>query len=472
MNEPQVAVVGLAVMGSNLARNIMGKGFPVAVYNRTASVTDDFMGEYGQMGFVSAKSLEELVVRMRAPRQVILMIKAGSAVDAVIEQLLPLLDKGDVIVDGGNSFYLDSNRREQYCREHDVHFVGLGVSGGEEGALHGPSLMPGGDRRGWELLAPMLEKIAADADGPCTTYIGPAGSGHFVKMVHNGIEYGDMQLIAEAYHLLRSVGLTPLELADVFEQWNSGELSSFLIEITAEIFRKRDELSDGFLVDAVLDRAGQKGTGRWTVQAAIELGVSAPTLASAVTARVLSSMKEERVEAAKIFPAPSDSQMSQDREALVTLVFGALYSAKIMAYAQGMAIMQAASDEWDWKLELGRIAAIWKGGCIIRAKFLDEIRAAYERTGQLANLMCDDFMRSALVKHTPALRQVVAYAANVGVPIPAFAASLAYYDSYRTELLPQSLTQAQRDYFGAHTYQRLDREGTFHSEWAAESSEE
>lgn len=471
MSKPSVGMIGLAVMGSNLARNIESRGFPVAVFNRSGDVTREFMKRYGATngkpaGFVASYSLEEFVQSMAAPRQIFIMIKAGASTDAVIDQLAPLLEKGDIVIDGGNAFFKDTIRREEKLKAMGLNFLGIGISGGEEGALKGPSLMPGGPKEAWKIVAPLLEKIAAQADGPCTNYVGPDGAGHFVKMVHNGIEYGDMQLIAEAYDILRSVvGCKPEELHSIFSRWNQGPLSSYLIEITAKIFGKRDTDTKGHLVDVILDKAGQKGTGMWTAQVALDLGVSIPTIAAAVDARTLSSLKTERVAASKEFKGPVIEDFVGDRESYIASVHDALYASKIMSYAQGMALIQAASNQWNWGLKLHEIAALWKGGCIIRAKFLDEIRRAFSTQPAPMNLLLDSFMKTEVTRCIPSLRKVVASAVERGVPVVGFGASLAYFDSYRTANLPQNLTQAQRDFFGAHTYERTDMPGTFHTEW-------
>jgi 6-phosphogluconate dehydrogenase len=464
-------MIGLAVMGSNLARNIESRGFPVAVFNRSGDVTREFMKRYGSAngktaGFVASYTLEDFVASMAAPRQIFIMIKAGASTDAVIDQLAPLLEKGDIVIDGGNAFFKDTIRREEKLKAMGLNFLGIGISGGEEGALKGPSLMPGGPRDAWKIVAPLLERIAAQADGPCTNYVGPDGAGHFVKMVHNGIEYGDMQLIAEAYDMLRTVvGCKPEELHSIFSRWNKGPLSSYLIEITAKVFGKKDTDTSGYLVDMILDKAGQKGTGMWTAQVALDLGVSIPTIAAAVDARTLSSLKDERVAAATEFKGPAAGDFVGDREAYITAVHDALYASKIMSYAQGMALIQAASKQWNWDLKLHEIAALWKGGCIIRAKFLDEIRRAFSSKPAPRNLLLDSFMKAEVTRCIPNLRRVVASAVERGVPVLGFAASLAYFDSYRTANLPQNLTQAQRDFFGAHTYERKDMPGTFHTEW-------
>ena len=471
MSQPSVGMIGLAVMGSNLARNIESRGFPVAVYNRTGEVTKEFMAKFGTRdgkpaGFVASYTMEEFVKSMKAPRQIFIMVKAGAGTDAVIDQLAPLLDKGDIVIDGGNAYFKDTIRREHKLQDMGLNFLGIGISGGEEGALKGPSLMPGGPRDAWKIVAPLLEKIAAQADGACTNYVGPDGAGHFVKMVHNGIEYGDMQLIAEAYDILRNVvGCQPEELASIFSKWNGGVLSSYLIEITAKIFAKKDPEGAGALVDKILDKAGQKGTGTWTAQVALDLGISIPTISSAVDARTLSSMKDERVKASKEFKGPSVEDFTGNREEFITAVHDALYASKIMSYAQGMNLIAAASKQWNWDLKLHEIAAMWKGGCIIRAKFLDEIRRAFASTPAPSNLLLDSFMKAEVTRCVPNLRKVVGTAVSRGVPVLGFAASLGYFDSFRTASLPQNLTQAQRDFFGAHTYERTDKAGSFHTEW-------
>ncbi len=471
MSQPSVGMIGLAVMGSNLARNIESRGFPVAVYNRTGEVTKEFMAKFGTRdgkpaGFVASYTMEEFVKSMKAPRQIFIMVKAGAGTDAVIDQLAPLLDKGDIVIDGGNAYFKDTIRREHKLQDMGLNFLGIGISGGEEGALKGPSLMPGGPRDAWKIVAPLLEKIAAQADGACTNYVGPDGAGHFVKMVHNGIEYGDMQLIAEAYDILRNVvGCQPEELASIFSKWNGGVLSSYLIEITAKIFAKKDPEGAGALVDKILDKAGQKGTGTWTAQVALDLGISIPTISSAVDARTLSSMKDERVKASKEFKGPSVEDFTGNREEFITAVHDALYASKIMSYAQGMNLIAAASKQWNWDLKLHEIAAMWKGGCIIRAKFLDEIRRAFASTPAPSNLLIDSFMKAEVTRCVPNLRKVVGTAVSRGVPVLGFAASLGYFDSFRTASLPQNLTQAQRDFFGAHTYERTDKAGSFHTEW-------
>lgn len=468
MSASKIGLIGLAVMGSNLARNIARNGYAISVYNRTTAVTEDFMRDHGTEGeFSSHADLKDFVASLERPRSVIIMVKAGAGTDAVINQLLDLLEPGDLIVDGGNALHTDTERREKFCKEKGIFFMGVGISGGEEGALWGPSMMPGGDREAWERLAPLLSKIVAQNPEPCTDYIGPGGSGHFVKTVHNGIEYGDMQLIAEVYDLLSRVGgLTPTELHSVFHAWNEGVLNSFLIEITATIFEKRDPLSpDDFLVDKVLDRAGQKGTGRWTVHHALDLGVAIPTIAAAVDARTLSSKKSERIEASKRFEPQEITGEEMGQSTLIEVLHDALFVAKILSYAQGMDLLRSASVEYDWNLNLSSIAKLWRGGCIIRARFLDTIAAAYEKDPGLSNLIMDKDLSNVVQGGVKNLRRALALAVTRGVATPALAASLSYFDSCCTESLPQNLTQAQRDYFGAHTFERVDRDGVFHEEW-------
>lgn len=471
MAKPRVGMIGLAVMGSNLARNIESRGYDVAVFNRSTEVTDEFMRKFGSRDgkparFVASRTLPEFVQSMQGPRQIFIMIKAGPAVDAIIDQLVPLLEAGDIIIDGGNAYFKDTIRREEQLKQKGLNFLGIGISGGEEGALKGPSLMPGGPRDAWQIVAPLLEQIAAHVDTPCTNYVGPNGAGHFVKMVHNGIEYGDMQLIAEAYDILRTVvGCTPQELSAIFRGWNEGVLSSYLIEITGKIFAMRDPHGDGFLVDKILDKAGQKGTGAWTAQVALDLGVAIPTISAAVDARIMSSMKDQRVRASTEFEAPEAARFVGERGAFIDAVHDALYCSKIMSYAQGMALLSAASQQWEWGLRLDQIAALWKGGCIIRARFLDDIRRAYEAQPQLSNLLLDPAMKREVIRCVSNLRAVVSRAAEHGVATLGFSASLAYFDSFRTGNLPQNLTQAQRDFFGAHTYERTDKAGVFHTEW-------
>jgi 6-phosphogluconate dehydrogenase len=466
-------MVGLAVMGENLALNIARNGYPIAVYNRDTSKVDKFLNRAkshaeGQK-VIGAYSMEDFVSSLETPRKIILLVKAGGAVDAVIEQLKPLLDPGDIIIDGGNSYFENTIRREKELKEAGFNFIGCGVSGGEKGALWGPSLMPGGDPKAYENLKPIWEKIAAQVDdGPCVTYCGPDGAGHFVKMVHNGIEYGDMQLIAEAYAILRSVlGLSATELADVFSRWNEGVLNSFLIEITAKIFTVTDTETGRPLVDMILDMAEQKGTGKWTSEVALDLGIVIPTMQAAVDSRLMSMRKAERVEASKELTGPAQTPYTGDRQAMIDAVHDALYASKICSYAQGMNLIRKGSESHNWGINLGELARIWKGGCIIRAQFLDKIKQAYQRRADLPNLLVDPDFKTWVLEAQPRWRQAVTAAQGAGIPIPAMSASLAYFDTYRTASLPLNLTQAQRDFFGSHTYKRTDRPDAdaIHTEW-------
>ncbi|KJE27238.1 6-phosphogluconate dehydrogenase [Geobacillus kaustophilus] len=467
MAKQQIGVIGLAVMGKNLALNIESKGYSVAVYNRSREKTDEFLQEAKGKNIVGTYSIEEFVNALEKPRKILLMVKAGAPTDATIEQLKPHLEKGDILIDGGNTYFKDTQRRNKELAELGIHFIGTGVSGGEEGALKGPSIMPGGQKEAHELVRPIFEAIAAKVDGePCTTYIGPDGAGHYVKMVHNGIEYGDMQLIAEAYFLLKHVlGMDANELHEVFADWNKGELNSYLIEITADIFTKIDEETGKPLVDVILDKAGQKGTGKWTSQNALDLGVPLPIITESVFARFISAMKDERVKASKVLSGPAVKPFEGDRAHFIEAVRRALYMSKICSYAQGFAQMKAASEEYNWNLRYGDIAMIFRGGCIIRAQFLQKIKEAYDRDPELPNLLLDPYFQDIVERYQDALREIVAIAAMRGIPTPGFASALAYYDSYRTAVLPANLIQAQRDYFGAHTYERVDKEGIFHTEW-------
>ncbi|NNV05297.1 NADP-dependent phosphogluconate dehydrogenase [Geobacillus sp. C56-T2] len=467
MAKQQIGVIGLAVMGKNLALNIESKGYSVAVYNRSREKTDEFLQEAKGKNIVGTYSIEEFVNALEKPRKILLMVKAGAPTDATIEQLKPHLEKGDIVIDGGNTYFKDTQRRNKELAELGIHFIGTGVSGGEEGALKGPSIMPGGQKEAHELVRPIFEAIAAKVDGePCTTYIGPDGAGHYVKMVHNGIEYGDMQLIAEAYFLLKHVlGMDAAELHEVFADWNKGELNSYLIEITADIFTKIDEETGKPLVDVILDKAGQKGTGKWTSQNALDLGVPLPIITESVFARFISAMKDERVKASKVLAGPAVKPFEGDRAHFIEAVRRALYMSKICSYAQGFAQMKAASEEYNWNLRYGDIAMIFRGGCIIRAQFLQKIKEAYDRDPALPNLLLDPYFKNIVESYQDALREIVATAAMRGIPAPGFASALAYYDSYRTAVLPANLIQAQRDYFGAHTYERVDKEGIFHTEW-------
>ena len=464
----EFGMIGMAVMGRNLALNLLDHGVSVAVYNRDSEMMESAVAESGGK-LHGTRSLEELVNTVARPRKIMMMIKAGGPVDSVLGQLKPLLAPGDIVIDGGNSWYEDTQRREKDYREAGLKFFGVGVSGGEEGARLGPALMPGGDAEAYAALAPIFEAIAAKTDsGACVTHVGPDGAGHFVKMVHNGIEYADMQFIAEAYHMLSTLGtLGPAELSDVFAQWNRGPLESFLIEITAKIFSVRDPQRDGFLIDAVLDKAGQKGTGRWTARVAIEHGVPIPSIVAAIDARVLSSMKTDRAHASKVLSGPTVSTFKGTTEELVALVHDGLYAAKIVAYAQGMDLIGQLSRVHDWSIDLREVARIWKGGCIIRARFLDTIMHAYERRPSLPNLLLDEELREAVESRQTAWRDVVGLAQQAGIPVSGMATGLGYFDSYRSADLPQNMTQAQRDAFGAHTYQRKDdQSGPFiHTDW-------
>jgi 6-phosphogluconate dehydrogenase len=469
MSKPAIGVIGLAVMGRNLALNIESRGYAVAVYNRTREKTDELVTQFPDRKLVPAHTLEQFVDSLETPRRILMMVKAGEATDATIAALKPLLDKGDVLIDGGNTHFTDTIRRNQELAQAGLHFIGAGVSGGEEGALKGPAIMPGGPRDAYELVAPILTQIAAKApDGePCVAYIGPDGAGHFVKMVHNGIEYGDMQLIAESYAVLKQVaGLTNADLAKVYAKWNEGELDSYLIDITAKIFTKRDDETGSDLVDVILDRAAQKGTGKWTSQNALDLGVPLPLITESVFARVLSSLKTQRVAASKVLSGPPAEPFKGDRANFVEAVRRALYLSKVISYAQGFAQLRAASEEYDWKLDFGGIAKIFRAGCIIRARFLQKITDAYVHDPALANLLLDPYFRQISESYQAALREIVVAAVSAGVPVPAFASAVAYFDAYRSERLPANLVQAQRDFFGAHTFERIDRKGSFHASWA------
>jgi 6-phosphogluconate dehydrogenase len=472
--EHEIGVVGLATMGENLARNFASHGVRVAVYNRTRRRTDDFIAAHSSEGdFRAAGSLEELARILKPPRAVLLMVKAGPAVDDAIDSLSRVLAPGDTILDGGNSLFHDTRRRASAVEKAGLGYIGAGVSGGEEGALRGPSIMPGGTRESYRRVADMLTAISAKVEGvPCCAYIGPDGAGHFVKMVHNGIEYADIQLIAETYDFMRqALGMTPAELASVFHDWNQGELQSYLIEITASVLGKRDGSGQTALVDAIEDEAEQKGTGRWTSESALELGVPLTGITEAVFARMLSSHKAERVKAAPILAGPSGARPAHSDSRLVDNLRDALYASKIVAYAQGFEHLRAGSQEFGWDLDLGTLATIWRGGCIIRAQFLDRIKDAYAASPELPNLMLAPFFQQALASTQSAWRSVVKQAIDDGVPIPAFASSLAYYDGYRRARGPANLIQGLRDYFGAHGYHRTDRPGAFHTRWAQDGTE-
>jgi 6-phosphogluconate dehydrogenase len=465
-----IGLIGLAVMGENLALNIASRGYSIAVFNRTASVTDAFTASRGnQPNVVGCHTLEDLVAALKPPRKVMMMVKAGPAVDDLIKTLTPLLAKGDVIIDGGNTLYSDTERRTKDVEAAGLLFVGTGVSGGEEGALKGPSLMPGGSKAAWPLVQPIFQAISAKVgpkgDIPCCDWVGPRGAGHYVKMVHNGIEYGDMQLICEAYWLLKhGAGLSNDELAQVFDEWNKSELDSYLIEITRDIFTVKDPETGGFMVDSILDKAGAKGTGKWMSQLALDLGVPSTLVTEAVYARCLSAFKDARVRASKVLKGPDLPNHGNPAE-FVEQVRQALYASKIASYAQGYVQLAAAAKEHDWQLDYGAIAMMWRGGCIIRAQFLERIADAYKAQPNLENLMLAPYFTEALTKAQKAWRHVVATAATIGIPVPVFMTALAYYDGYRHASLPANLLQAQRDYFGAHTYERTDKPGTFHTEW-------
>ncbi len=467
MSKENMGLIGLGVMGANLSLNIESRGFSLAVFDVATELTDRFMERIGTGKKISAAySLEEFFRALERPRKIMMMITAGSPVDSVIKNMESYLEKGDLLIDGGNSFFKDTIRRNRALAEKGILYIGTGVSGGEEGALRGPAIMPGGQSEAYELIAPVFTRIAAQVDGaPCCAHIGPDGAGHYVKMVHNGIEYGDMQLISEAYYLMKNaLGMDAPELHKVFAEWNEGELSSYLIEITADIFSKVDEETGKPLVEVILDRAGQKGTGKWASQSALDLGIAAPTIAEAVFARCISAVKEERIAAAKILSGP-ESKYEGNREKFIEAIRQALYASKICSYAQGFALMKAAGEEYHWNLHLGEIAMIWRGGCIIRARFLHRIKEAFDRNAGLPNLLLDAYFKDIVEKSQGAWRLVVSTAATLGIPVPAFSSALSYYDSYRRERLSANLIQAQRDYFGAHTYRRVDKEGVFHSEW-------
>jgi 6-phosphogluconate dehydrogenase len=471
--ESQIGVTGLAVMGANLARNIARRGTPIAVHNRTDAKTKALIEEHGDEGdFTAAYSNEDFVAALARPRKIIVMVKAGDPVDAVIEELAPLLDEGDILIDAGNSNFKDTSRRTGECEEKGLRFLGIGVSGGEEGALLGPSIMPGGTPEAYAEVEEILTTIAAQVDDtPCCTYVGPDGAGHYVKMVHNGIEYADIQLIAEAYDLLRNVaGLEVAEIAETFEEWNSGDLESFLIEITATVLAKQDPQGTGPLIDVIVDQAEQKGTGRWTAQDALELGVPLTAITEAVFARGLSSLRDERAAASKLLAGPTPTTGADSRE-LIDDIAHALYASKVVAYAQGFEQMRAASREHEWDLDLGAMATIWRGGCIIRARFLNRIKEAYDEEDDVVNLLTVPYFRDAVASGEAAWRRVIASAVEQGVAVPAFSSSLAYYDGYRREQGPAGLIQGLRDYFGAHTYRRTDQEGAFHVRWSQDGDE-
>ncbi len=470
MSTCDIGLIGLAVMGENLVLNMESKGFTVAVFNRTTSVVDAFEAGRGKgKHFVFARTLPDFVAALKRPRKAQIMVKAGAPVDSVIDQLVPLLEPGDIIIDGGNSLWTDTQRREKALKEKGIHFFGVGVSGGEEGALKGPSIMPGGSKEGWEALAPIYTKIAAVVEGePCCRHMGPDGAGHYVKMAHNGIEYGDMQLICESYAILKAaLHPTADEFAQIFTDWNKGELDSFLIEITARIFTKKDAETGKPMVDLILDKAGQKGTGKWTVGHAVEMGVPLSVIGSAVEARILSSEKDERVAASKVLAGPAPKPFSGDRAKLIEAVGDALYASKIISYAQGMVQLGRASELYNWHLNFGDIASIWRGGCIIRARFLNRITEAYRKNPALKNLVLDPFFAEVLQRTQANWRIAIQTAIEYGVAVPGFSSALSYFDSYRSANLPANLLQAQRDYFGAHTFERIDKPAGefFHYDW-------
>ncbi|EMD6372247.1 NADP-dependent phosphogluconate dehydrogenase [Morganella morganii] len=466
MSKQQIGVVGMAVMGRNLALNIESRGYSVSVFNRSSDKTDEVIAENPGKKLVPSYSIEEFVDSLEKPRRILLMVKAGEATDKTIASLTPHLDKGDILIDGGNTFFQDTIRRNKELSAQGFNFIGTGVSGGEEGALKGPSIMPGGQKEAYELVAPILKQIAAQAEGePCVTYIGADGAGHYVKMVHNGIEYGDMQLITEAYSVMKNaLGISNDELASVFSEWNNGELSSYLIDITKDIFRKKDE--DGnYLVDVILDEAANKGTGKWTSQSALDLGVPLTLITESVFARYISFLKDQRVAASKVLKGPKAAAFSGNKAEFIEKVRRALYLGKIVSYAQGFSQLRVASDEYNWDLNYGEIAKIFRAGCIIRAQFLQKITDAYAENPALANLLLAPYFTQIADEYQQALRDVVCYGVQHGIPTPTFSAAIAYYDSYRSAVLPANLIQAQRDYFGAHTYKRTDKDGVFHTEW-------
>lgn len=466
MSTQQIGVVGMAVMGRNLALNIESRGYSVSIFNRSREKTEEVIAEHSDKKLVPYYTLEEFVNSLEKPRRILLMVKAGEGTDKTIESLKPFLDKGDILIDGGNTFYRDTIRRNRELSAEGFNFIGTGVSGGEEGALKGPSIMPGGQRAAYDLVAPILEKIAARAEGEaCVAYIGPDGAGHYVKMVHNGIEYGDMQLISEAYSLLKNaLHLNNEQLAATFGEWNKGELNSYLIDITKDIFTKKDK-EGKYLIDVILDEAANKGTGKWTSQSSLDLGEPLSLITESVFARYLSSLKTQRVAAAKILTGPQDEAFNGDSTEFIEKVRRALYLGKIVSYAQGFSQLKAASEENNWKLNYGEIAKIFRAGCIIRAQFLQKITDAYANNIDIANLLLAPYFKKIADEYQQALRDVVAFAVQHGIPTPTLSAAIAYYDSYRSAVLPANLIQAQRDYFGAHTYKRTDKDGVFHTEW-------
>ena len=470
MEKSNIGLIGLAVMGENLVLNMESKGFSVAVYNRTTKKVQDFIDDRAKdKNIKGCFSIEELVQSLERPRKVMLLVKAGRPVDEFIDMIIPYLEEGDIIIDGGNSHFPDSIRRTEYVESKGLLYIGTGVSGGEEGALLGPSIMPGGSAKAWPEVKPIFQAISAKvADGsPCCEWVGDDGAGHFVKMVHNGIEYGDMQMICEAYSIMQNLlGMTSDEMQPVFTEWNEGELDSYLIEITRDILGKKDDETGKPMLDVILDTAGQKGTGKWTSQAALDVGCPAPTVAEAVFTRAMSALKEERVAASKQLSGPK-TKINVDKTEFIEMIRKALYASKICSYAQGYQLMKLAADEYKWDLKFGEIALMWRGGCIIRAQFLGKIKEAFDKNPNLQNLLLDDYFKSVIENNQEAWRRVVAKAVEAGIPVPAFSSALAYYDMYRSERLPANLLQAQRDYFGAHTYERLDKpRGEFyHTNW-------
>jgi 6-phosphogluconate dehydrogenase len=467
MTKQQIGVVGVGVMGKSLALNFESRGYSVAIYDVTEEKVNEILTEHSDKQLTGTSSVETFIDSLETPRKILMMVPAGEITDKAINSLVPHLNKGDILIDGGNAFFEDTIRRNKALEEQGINFIGAGVSGGEEGALYGPAIMPSGQKEAYDLVEPFLTAIAAKVNGDaCSTYIGPDGSGHYVKMVHNGIEYSDMQLICEAYYLMKNVlGIEAKELHEIFKEWNEGELDSYLIEITADIFTKVDDETGKPLVEVILDTAGQKGTGKWTSISALELGVPLSIITESVFARFISAMKEERVKASKILRGPKNSEFSGNKEEFVEMIRKALYLSKICSYAQGFAQLQSASKEYNWNLKPGEISMIFRGGCIIRAGFLQEIKKAYDRDPKLTNLLLDPYFKEIVENYQDEAREVVAAAIKLGIPVPGLASALAYYDSYRSESLPANLLQAQRDYFGAHTYQRKDKEGTFHTDW-------
>lgn len=473
MEKAQIGVIGMAVMGKNLALNIERQGYRVAVYDWNSTYTKQAMKDHGDKNFVASYEMKDFVESIEKPRRILMMVKAGAPTDSTIQNVLPYLDKGDVLIDGGNTFFKDTMRRNKELENSGINFIGMGTSGGQKGALNGPSLMPGGQKEAYDLVAPILKQIAAKApeDGePCVAYIGPNGAGHYVKMVHNGIEYGDMELIAESYDLMKRVlHMSNAEIAATFNEWRHTELNSYLIDITAEILTRKDDLGTGKdIIDVILDRAGNKGTGKWSSQSALDLGMPQTLITEAVYARYISAMKKERVQANKVLPHPENQVPEVDKQETIEKIRKALYFSKIMSYAQGFEQIKVASDNYQWNIHLGELAKIWRAGCIIRAQFLQKITDAYDRDPELDNLLLDDYFKEIVTKYQSDVRDVVALAVRAGIPCPCFTSAVTYYDQYRSVDLPANMIQAQRDYFGAHTFERTDREGNFHYEWYPE----